>query len=376
MIISLLLILPIVIYSLRVIVFSIGASRARKMSFPEPNDNYQPFVSIVIPSRNEESNISRCIKSFEKSTYPKDKFEIIVVNDRSEDATGKILSELSKKVSNLKVNNLRVVTITEEPVDKNLQGKPGAIQAGIDAAKGELILMTDADCTVSDDWIETHVNGFADPDVGMIASFTLVEDKTIFHRLQAIEWIFMETMASGGIGLHQPLGCFGNNVAVRKKDFDDLGGYRKIDFSVTEDLALMSAVFKTGRKVKFFCNPASTVTTLPCQTLKEYILQHQRWAIGGQALGWRATIFVLASIAIWAGIATSVATSNWLFLAVILGVRLFGDFIVLTPSLRVLKKSRLIKWIFPSVLFFMLIELIVPFLILNRNVKWKGQVFR
>ncbi len=371
MIISLLLILPIIIYTLRVIFFSIGASRSRNMSFPEPKDDYRPFVSIVIPSRNEEDNITRCILSFETSTYPKDKFEIIAVNDRSEDATGKILEELSDKI-----NNLRVVTITENSPEQNLQGKPGALQAGIDAAKGELILMTDADCAVSEDWIATLVNGFADPDVGMIASFTLVEDKTVFHSMQAIEWIFMETMASGGIGLHQPLGCFGNNVAVRKKDFDAIGGYKGIDFSVTEDLALMSAMFNTGKKVKFFCNPDSTVTTLPCLTLKEYILQHQRWAIGGQALGWRATIFVMASIAIWAGIATAIATSNWAFLIVILAIRLFGDFIVLTPSLRKLRKSRLIKWIFPSVMFFMLIELIVPFLLLNRNVKWKGQVFR
>ncbi len=366
-----LLILPIIIYTLRVVVFSIGAARARKVSFPEPKGDCQPFVSIVIPSRNEESNIARCISSFATSSYPKYKFEIIAVNDRSEDKTADILADLSGKV-----DNLRVVTITEESVEKNLQGKPGALQAGIDAAKGELILMTDADCTVSDDWIATHVNGFADPDIGMIASFTLVEDKAFFHRIQAIEWIFMETMASGGIGLHQPLGCFGNNVAVRKKDFDDIGGYRKIDFSVTEDLALMSAVFNTGRKVRFFCNPASTVTTLPCLSLKEYILQHQRWAIGGQALGWRATIFVLASIAIWAGIATAIVTSNWVFLSIILGVRLLGDFIVLAPSLRVLKKGRLIKWILPSVTFFMLIELIVPFLLINRNVKWKGQVFR
>jgi cellulose synthase/poly-beta-1,6-N-acetylglucosamine synthase-like glycosyltransferase len=360
----------ITIFAIRTLIFYIGVAYARKETNIKSNELFEPFVSVIIPSRNEENNIENCINYFNKSDYPKNKFEIIAVDDRSTDKTPQIIANLQ-----LKYENLKVVTVTEKTKNINLKGKPGALSEGIKAATGELILMTDADCEVNPKWISTIVQQFNDKELGLLSSFTLIKEKSIFDKLQALEWIYMSTMASGGVGVKQPLGCFGNNLTIRKSVYDKLGGYENIKFSVTEDLALQQAVFKTDNKVKFICDYNSTVTTLPVATFGEYVSQHRRWALGGFELGWRAVIFVASSAAIWIGLLAALISGNFLWMFAIIITRIFGDFTLIQQSITTLKQEHLSQWIIPSVFYQMLIELIIPPSMLNKKIQWKGQIF-
>jgi len=359
------------IFCLRSLYFGIGAFIERRKMLSESELKHYPFVSVIVPARNEENNIQACIESIAKNSFPNEHFEIIAVNDRSSDDTGKILENLQRKITNLKIQ-----TITNVTANKNLRGKPGAIEAGIKAAKGSIILMTDADCTVDEHWIAAITKRYEDEDVGLVASFTNIQGNSIFEKIQAVEWAYMHTMGSAGIGLNQPMGCYGNNMSVRKNDFDNLGGYENIKFSVTEDLALLQAVNKTGRKIRYITDPDADVNTLPCKNLKEYFNQHHRWAIGGLKIGWKAAIFVLASSAIWAGIITAFIIGQPLWAGIIILARIICDFTVIAPTLVTMKKIPLIPWIIPSVIFFTIVEAIVPFLLLNKNIKWKGQTFK
>ncbi len=361
----------ILIFGLRTIVFCIGSAKERKKTNPYMSLNYKPFVSVIVPARNEENNISSCIESLAASSYPEDRYEIIAVNDRSEDKTGEILISLSEKY-----HNLKIYTITEDNLIPNLQGKPGAIQSGINISKGEIILMTDADCTVPEKWIETHVRAYSEEDIGLIGSFTNIKGTRVFDKLQASEWVYMHTMASAGIGLNQPLGCYGNNLSVRKSVYDKLGGYQHIKFSVTEDLALLLAVIKSGRKARYILHPDSAVDTIPCRTFGEYLHQKHRWAIGGLNLGFKGALFVITSVALWAGIVTSLVQGDFLWTSMIVLSRVIGDYCLMLPSFIVLKKHELHKWVLPAVVFFILMEAVVPFLILKPSIKWKGQIFK
>lgn len=324
-----------------------------------------------MPARNEELNIERCLQSIENNSYPLDKFEIIAVNDRSSDRTQEILEALSAKNKRIKI-----IKIENDEQKENLKGKPGALQAGINHASGEIILMTDADCTVNENWIETVVREFSDSSVGLVASFTHISGTKIFDRIQAVEWAYLHTMASAGVGLNQPLGCYGNNLSVRKSDFDDAGGYKSIKFSVTEDLALLQAIHKLGKRVRYLIHPKSDVYTLSCSTLREYIKQRHRWAVGGLELGWRAAIFVISSAFLILGLVTSIVTLNFIGLGFLITSRIIWDYLLIGSSFNKLMKKELKKWIPLSVLFFIFYEFFVPFLVLSKEVKWKGQTFK
>ncbi len=358
------------IYFIRTIYFKIGSNKQIESITKENSFEELPFVSIIVPARNEENNISNCINSIVNSSYPKEKYEIIAINDRSDDNTKVILEELSKK--NL---NLRIINVTKENRKNNLRGKPGALQHGFNVAKGELILMTDADCIVNPNWIETIANNFKPNSVGMVASYTLISGNNFFHKLQCIEWIFLHTMASGSLALGYPLGCYGNNLSVKKQDYFKVGGYRNIRFSVTEDLALEQAFFNDKIDIKYLCSLESSVTTLPTYTIGEYFKQRKRWAIGGRALGLRAMMFVLSSLAIWIVILISILNINFILLLSVFIFKLVCDIFLISKPLRILKMKSLYKFLIPSIFFFLIMELIVPFLIIDKKVKWKGQTF-
>ena len=361
----------IILVIIRGVLFNIGTIKERQKNNSINSQNKLPYISVIVPARNEEKNIHKCIKSIAENNYPKDKYEIIVIDDRSQDLTSEVIKGLFDDYS-----NLRLLQIKAETEELNLRGKPGALQAGIESSKGEIILMTDADCTVENNWIRTIANLYEDDSLGLVASFTYVKGRAVFQIFQSIEWVYMHILAAAGIGLHQPLGCFGNNLSVRKSDFIKVGGYRNIKFSVTEDLALLQEIFSLGRKVTHLCHADAKVSTLPVRSTSEYFRQHHRWAIGGLLLGWRATIFVLSTAALWLAVIMSIIISEPLLIIAALASRMMGDFSLIYPTLSVLKLDKLKKWILPADLFIIIVELIVPFLLLDTQIVWKGQVFK
>ncbi len=359
------------IYLFRIAFFITGFFREYIRTKKLLKNEYEPEVSVIIPARNEEENISQCIESALKLDYHKEKIEIIAINDRSEDKTDEILKQLSKQNP-----ILRVVTIEDDSQIGSIPGKAGAIHLGIESATKDIIFQTDADCILPPQWVKKMVRLFQEPGTGFVTSFTNVVGKRLFDKIQAIEWIYMHTMAMGGVGMNQPLGCYGNNASIRKKYYKAFGGYNKIPFSVTEDLALQQAFFRYGYKIHYLIHPETIVDTKPCRNIKDYLDQHHRWARGGLNLGWRAAIFVLSSFAIWFGFLYFILKLDLFHFAILFLIRFFGDLLLLTPPLFILRKKNYFATFPFAVLFFLLVELVIPFVIFNKNVKWKGQVFK
>ncbi len=370
--VHILVVTAIVVYCLRTLVFALGAWRERKKRIVYDMPSlFTPFVSVVVPARNEENNIENCVLSLMQSDYPPERFEVVIVNDRSTDRTDDILRALHERFPNLVVHN----TI-DDRTNTNLQGKPRAVHQGIMRSQGEFVLMTDADCTVPPTWISAIAHTFQNPRIGLIASYTLAKGSRFFDLMQMLEWLINNTMASAGVGLGQPLGCFGNNLSVRRQMYDELGGYPNIRFSLTEDLALLQAVTATGYEARYICAYETQIDTLPCPDVGAFIKQHHRWVNGGKALGWRGAVFVMSSVAMWLGLMAALGSASWGLLAVLLAVRVLADMVLTYPAfaeLHITAKVFLIPLAEP---FFLLVELMTPFLGLKSSVEWKGQILR
>jgi len=115
-----------------------------------------PFVSVVIAVRDEEKNIPDLLEALAHQTLPKDQFEVIIVNDQSDDNTVKIIENFMKKDRFL----LRLV---ESKINPNQETSPkkNALLTGIKSSKGEIIVMTDGDCLFGKNWLKTMVSPFA-----------------------------------------------------------------------------------------------------------------------------------------------------------------------------------------------------------------------
>ncbi|RMF32675.1 MAG: glycosyltransferase [Chlorobiota bacterium] len=366
---TLLGIVSIATYWVRTALMAIGAWLERRRQYTQPTEDRLPPVSIVVPARNEEHRIARCLESLASLDYPSDRLEIIVVDDRSTDRTAAVVASYAERIPELRVLSLA------EPRSGNLRGKAGALDYGILHARGEIILLTDADCAVDPHWVHAHVAAYHSSHVAMVCAYTLVAGTDPFARFQAVEWNTTNTMASAGVYYRQFLGCFGNNMSIRREVYCMLGGYRAIPFSVTEDLALLQAVGRAGFAIAYLCSKESRVETEACATLGEYIQQHQRWVHGAKALGWRAYTFVATTLLYWLGVLASVAAGSWLLAAAIILARLSADAVLNIPSLVRLGRRDLVWWIFPTTLAFGFLELSLPFLALSRSIRWKDQVF-
>lgn len=356
------------IYIARLAFFVVGFVRRRKLNASRPD---LPFVSVVVPARNEENNLDRCIRALANSNYPRHLLEILVVNDRSEDNTQYILDKLSVEFPI--ITPLHRQTLTGE---RNLKGKPGALQYGFDHAKGEVFLLTDADCEVHPDWIRAMATPFADIRVGMVNGFTTVRSTSFFQHVQDVEWMFAQAMARAGVNNAIPLGCFGNNMAVRSDVYKQIGGYANIPFSITEDLALLLAVTNAGYDVRYLCRSEAVVETLPCTTLTEYIAQKHRWARGGLDLGFLAGLFVASSAALWVGIIVSAIFGLWYLTIAFFLLRILGDGGLTSLPVVRLKRTNVFPYLFQALVILMFTELVVPFLVIRKRVVWKNQVFK
>lgn len=368
---TLILLLSSFVYIFRIIFFIGGFFREYKRTTNNLTGNYTPKVSVIIPAKDEENNIEDLLNTIKDIDYPKDKLEVIVVNDRSTDKTAEIVGKFKTNQTKLKLINIK-----NDTEKYNIPGKAGAVHVGVEASSGELIFVTDADCRIRPQWLKKIVPIYKDKNTGFVTSFTNVTGNRLFDKIQAVEWIYMHTMAMGGVGMNQPLGCYGNNLTFRKEYYDSFGGYKSIPFSVTEDLALQKAFYKNNFQVHYCIDKDILVDTKPCQNLKEYFAQHHRWARGGLNLGWRAAIFVLSSFCIWAGMLFFLISGHFSYLLFLIFIRIVGDTLLLLPPLLILKKTKLLFHILLSVPFFLIVELTIPFAILNKKVVWKDQVFK
>lgn len=214
-----------------------------------------PGVTVVIPARNEAHRIGTCLAALAEQTYPPERTEVIVVDDRSNDDTARRALAWVDRIPGLKV-----VRAAEGAL---ACPKKNALDAGIAAGAGEIILTTDADCIPSSDWIASTVRAF-DPDVGMVAGYApLLPGRGLLSGLLALQSLVVSALAAGSIGLGFPLTCSGRNLAYRRRAFHDAGGFGPIGhIEGGDDVLLMRRmVARTAWRIRF--NPRARVDSRP-----------------------------------------------------------------------------------------------------------------
>jgi len=361
--------LAVVFTSLYVLLFCFFILGLFRLKHRQPQDE-EPTVSVVLAARNEEQTIHRCLESLANLEYPVDKLEVILVDDQSTDRTHEIMLRFLERHANFKA--LKVSTQID-----HLKGKANAIAFGIDHAGGELIFLTDADCVVPRSWVQAIVKEYAS-DTGLVASYTLLETENFFGGMQSLDWLFLHTLATGGVGHKKPLSCFGNNLTFRRRAYDEVGGYRKIPFSVTEDFALFTAITqRTKWGYTYLVSPESLVMSLPCGTLKELFEQKQRWAVGGLdmkmkgvlLMGLGFTVNALLLVVPFLGLPLLNVLSVWL-------PKVATDAILLAIPLKRLRSLSSLKFFPAFEIYYFLYLLALPFIAFSgRKVVWKGREF-
>jgi len=238
----------------------------------------QPKVSVIVCAHNEEKNILRCLDHLSAQSYPKEKLEFLIVDDRSTDTTSKIIVEFSKKD-----NRVKLITMTD--IVEDFAPKKRAIDTAIKQASGEIILLTDADGRPSETWISEMTLHFTDSTDMVIgyAPYTIDPKYSITKKLLALEYLSHAAVASASTGIGSPLTCVGTNMGYRKKLYEEVNGfgeYKNI-LSGDDDLFLTRVREFNRYSICYVTSVNAQVKNAPPQTEEKFIQQRMRYASKG-----------------------------------------------------------------------------------------------
>ncbi len=263
---EILLILLFALYGIFVATLIFGWNKAVK------NENgsfstLQPPISVVVAVRNEERNIKNLLACLKKQEYPD--FEIIVVNDHSEDDTYQLVAAEAAKDNRIKIIELGLQS-----------GKKAALTRAVAKASGEIIVTTDGDCTMGSNWLEVIAKNFSADAQLVFGLVRISSQETTFASLQSTEFasVIGVGVATNQFGL--PTMCNGANLAFRKSVFEEVSGYSgNTHVASGDDVFLLRKISKAYPEgIRFTPDKEAIVDTTPLDTFRDFTFQRIRWA--------------------------------------------------------------------------------------------------
>ncbi|MBW6515329.1 MAG: glycosyltransferase [Candidatus Cloacimonetes bacterium] len=232
-------------------------------------------ISVAIVARNEEKNLPFTLRSIDKLKYPKEFYEIILVDDCSSDSTLQLFEQFASVRDNVFVVKLR-------KEEKTLLGKKEGLQKALELARKEIFLLTDADCIFSQNWLN-DVSSFWENNTKMVVGYApedysgILKEATLRKKFVFLLRRFSQ-IATGGvfaatIGLRKPFSCYGRNLAISKEMLLKAGGYKNLTGSQAgDDKQILNLMNKQPGQIRY--SPIKNVITYP--ELKNYKDQQKR----------------------------------------------------------------------------------------------------
>ena len=357
-----------VLYSILILFYRSGWLELKPFSQTDLESSIK--ITVLIPARNEEENIGKLLSSLEKQTYSPHLFEVIVVDDHSTDNTAAV------------VNGYSFVKLIKLEFDNINSYKKKAIETGIAAASGDLIVTTDADCIVPGNWLKTIASFKEKTNTVFIAAPVVVENESnLLQTFQALDFLVLQGITAASIQKRFHNMCNGANLAYERKVFFEVNGFTGIDHIASgDDMLLMQKIAQRfPGKVSYLLSKDVIVTTQPAKTWKEFFSQRIRWA--SKATDYNdvkifSTLFLVyffncALLALF--ISGFWMYFLWLGLVGILILKTIIELTFIYPVAKFYNKQNLIKW-FP---FFqpihILYTVIAGWLGVFGSFEWKGR---
>jgi len=348
------------------------------------NPKPQTKITVIIPARNEERNIAACLDSVCNQSYPKDLYEALVVDDHSTDNTAAIVKQHGSQ-------NVTLISLKDFVNGEELNSyKKKAIELAIRQSSGELIVTTDADCIVPQNWLQTiasfyeeHQPQFIAMPVAFLPSPVGEGPGVRFIKIfQALDFMTLQGITGASVYKKIHSMCNGANLAYTKKAFEAVGGFSGIDTIASgDDMLLMHKIYRRyPDKVMFLRSKEAIVQTEPVRSVGEFFNQRIRWAskankYDDKRIFWvlllvylvNVLLLLLPAVAAFLNVQYSMF-GVWLLL---LAAKTMAEMVFLYPVAKFFNKQGLL-WLFPVMQpFHILYTVIAGFLGAFGKYTWK-----
>lgn len=307
------------------------------------------FFTVIIPARNESTHIRACLLSVVNNVYPAHLFEIIVVDDHSEDDTAHKVMELQAIYPQISLLRLQDYPdwITTQAYKKK------AIELAISKSKGNWMVTTDADGEVPIHWLG-QLDGYIqknDP-VFVAAPVMFYSRKGLLQIFQQLDFLSLQgiTAAAVSAGFHSM--CNGANLAYRKDIFWSVGGFTGHEHLASgDDMLLMHRIKERyPNQIGYIFSRDSLVLTEPMDNWGDFFQQRIRWASKAESYKEKKIFGVLLGVwllnaclaaGMFLALLQQVSYTNWLMLVL---MKTIGELYFLTPVARFFQAEALLAY--------------------------------
>jgi cellulose synthase/poly-beta-1,6-N-acetylglucosamine synthase-like glycosyltransferase len=234
--------------------------------------------SIIVPARNEERNIVKTINDLVSQKYPADFFEVIIVDDDSDDQTYQLAQQ---RITEISRNGCSIRLIKSDTTGDIASGhKKIAIETGIRHSKHDWIITTDADCIRGYNWLSAFSDIIIRQNpVFVSAPVCFYGENSLFQKMQSLEFMSLVGMGAASIANGSPNLCNGANLAYQKSAFNTVGGFSgNLQLSSGDDEFLLHKISAAyPGSISFLKSRDAFVFTRPVKNLKDFIRQRKRW---------------------------------------------------------------------------------------------------
>ncbi|MBB4800482.1 cellulose synthase/poly-beta-1,6-N-acetylglucosamine synthase-like glycosyltransferase [Flavobacterium nitrogenifigens] len=359
-------ILGIYIVSIALLIY--GFLKVKK--YQKSDLNPKTSFTIIVPFRNEEENLPILLECFSKFNYPKELFEVILVDDNSNEKFQFLNSKFQVSI----IDNVR---ISKSP-------KKDAITTAMHQVKTDWIITTDADCLVPENWLLTFDNYIQENNISMLAGAVTYEGKNSFlDHFQQLDLTSLQGATIGSFGIHKGFMCNGANFAYKKSLFEELNGFDGNDKIASGDdvFLLQKAIEKFPDEVHYLKAEEAIVKTKPTENWSSLFHQRVRWA--AKTSSYKSTFGKALGLIVFFGNLSFVVG----FLFLLFGIwsypifvifafsKFLVDFVLLYFTNRFLTETK-IKSLLLSSLLYPFFSSTVAIYSLFGSYQWKGRQFK
>jgi len=307
-----------------------------------------PSVSIVVPMRNEEAFIETTLNAINAQIYAGE-WEVIIVNDRSTDKSPKIARAFCEKYKNFSIIDI------PQNAQQIAAPKKRALGAGFSAAKGEFLLIADADCTPPQNWLNSMATCYASGASVVQGSKANNGGNSFLHAYQKLETLGFTLIEAAGYNRNKPLVASAASLGYSKNLFFECGGFEGLyNLASGDDDMLIHRMAKVkGTKFAYNWDTSAIMPTAPVDQWSALLQQRARWGSNGakyENKAYSVFLFCIYAFFVWLFISPFLCLLGMpVYYALIpFLIKIFSDFLLLfTGAIRL--KSLKLLWCLPLV---------------------------
>ena len=334
---------------------------------------YFTTLSIIVAFRNEEKNISILLDHLLVQDYPAMLFEIILVDDFSDDNSIDLINSRLEEANRAGIS-LKIITA-------KFENKKNAIQEGIKSSAAELIVTTDADCRMSKNWLRSLVCYYQYFNFDAASAPVILQtNSSLWNKFMRLEFLSLISTGAASVEAGIPVMCNGANLIYKKSAFEKVHGFEAIDETPSgDDVLLFQKMAAKKNKLNFIKSEEAIVVTETPVSLQQFFNQRKRWS-SKVTTNFYAPSFIIAIIVylfslsiLLTGILSFQYEQFFKAFIFMFSIKIFVDLIFFHSVLNFFKEKSLLFLLLPAEMFYIVYVSAVGSLAPFTGYKWKGR---